>query len=184
MDGTPAGSVAPRRLRAARARLRGERGLGLIELLVAMTVLALGILSVFALFSSSAVAIQRASTATTAGTLADSRMERFRAVTFDTIGLTSAQLAGVDATYTGDSAYRAPGTNQANQAVTIASSTFTPTQTVTGADGRPYRVDTFITWRAVTGGRDLKLVTVVVRDSASPAKTYARVISAFDRSTG
>lgn len=173
-----------RRLRATAGHTRAEEGIGLVELLIAMTILALGILAVFALFSSSALSIQRASTATTAGTLADSRMEKFRAATFGTIGFTTTQLGSVDSTYTGDTAYRAPGTNLANEAVTIASSSFVPSETVTGADNRPYRVDTFITWQAVTGGRNVKLVTIVVRDSATVTKTYARVVSAFDQSTG
>jgi type II secretory pathway pseudopilin PulG len=64
-----------------------------------------------------------------------------------------------------------------------------PTKTVAGADGRSYRVDTYVTWKqiATSGaatGRLVKLVTVVVRDNASPYRTWARNSSAFDESTG
>jgi hypothetical protein len=64
-----------------------------------------------------------------------------------------------------------------------------PTKTATGADGRSYRVDTFITWaqaanQAGVGGRALKQITVVVRDTTSPYKEWARVSSIFDESTG
>jgi type II secretory pathway pseudopilin PulG len=66
-----------------------------------------------------------------------------------------------------------------------------PTKTATGADGKAYRVDTYITWQTVTNaaipaaaGRVHKLITIVVRDSASPYRTWARASSAFDLSTG
>jgi Tfp pilus assembly protein PilV len=63
------------------------------------------------------------------------------------------------------------------------------TKTTAGADGRSYRVDTYVTWKqigssALITGRLLKLVTVVVRDNASPYRRWARLTSAFDESTG
>lgn len=67
--------------------------------------------------------------------------------------------------------------------------TLLPSKTSTGADGKSYRVDTFINWtqsanQAGVGGRALKQITVVVRDSASPYKEWARVTSIFDEATG
>jgi type II secretory pathway pseudopilin PulG len=66
-----------------------------------------------------------------------------------------------------------------------------PTKTESGADGKNYRVDTYATWKIITNsaspaqsGRLLKLITVVVRDAAPPHRTWARVSSAFDESTG
>jgi Tfp pilus assembly protein PilV len=64
-----------------------------------------------------------------------------------------------------------------------------PTKTVSGADGRGYRVDTYVTWKQITGsgtttGRLVKLVTVVVRSNSSPYRQWARLSSAFDLSTG
>jgi hypothetical protein len=66
-----------------------------------------------------------------------------------------------------------------------------PTKTASGADGKNYRVDTYVTWRVVTNsaspaqsGRLLKLITIVVRDTAAPHRMWARVSSAFDESTG
>ena len=66
-----------------------------------------------------------------------------------------------------------------------------PSKSVTGADGHPYRVDTYITWHTITNsnspqssGRLVKLVTIVVRDDAAPHKEWARLSSAFDESTG
>jgi hypothetical protein len=59
-----------------------------------------------------------------------------------------------------------------------------PVQTLTGADGESYRVDTYITWQAVASGRSVKLVTIVVRDADDVTKTWARTASSFDESTG
>ena len=60
---------------------------------------------------------------------------------------------------------------------------------VTGADGRSYKVDTYVTWKQITSadataGRLVKLVSIVVRDSASPYRAWARVSAAFDEGTG
>jgi hypothetical protein len=59
-----------------------------------------------------------------------------------------------------------------------------PVQTLTGADGESYRVDTYITWQVVGSGRGVKLVTIVVRDGDDVNKTWARTASSFDESTG
>ena len=52
----------------------------------------------------------------------------------------------------------------------------TPTQTVTGPDGRAYRVDTYVVLATPAGGTAVKQVTVVVRRSGTTA-TLARVVS-------
>ena len=67
--------------------------------------------------------------------------------------------------------------------------TSVPTRNVTGADGKSYRMDTYITWQLVTSasgtsGRNAKLITLVVRDQSTPSKVYARVSSSFDQATG
>ncbi len=168
----------------------------MVELLIAMLVMSVGILAVFAMFESSAVQIKRASTVSTAAALADSQMESFRAVKYDTIGLVQTEVNAADSIYTGDSAFRAVSspTNETNSTVVLAACPATPctdsdpTRTVTGADGKSYRVDTYVTWQTVqnssgTAGRNVKLVTLVVRDATS-GRVYARVASSFDQSTG
>jgi prepilin-type N-terminal cleavage/methylation domain-containing protein len=255
------------------ARIREERGFGMIELLAAMTVMLVGLMAVYGLFRSGLVQLRRASTATTAAALADSTMEKFRAARYDTLGIEATQTcpsgcAAADAVYRGDSAYKAdtaPTTTVAGSGLTAAGTTLTvtsaagfppsaefrvkidgeillvraggsgtttwtvahaqdgtvaashsvgatitlkervdvpncsgggspctttvPTASAVGADGRGYRVDTYITWTQVTNssgtaGRASKLVTVVVRDLAAPNRTWARVTSFFDESTG
>jgi Tfp pilus assembly protein PilV len=64
-----------------------------------------------------------------------------------------------------------------------------PTKSVTGADGRSYKVDTYITWKQITNagstaGRLVKLVTVVVRSSSSPYPVWAKLSASFDEGTG
>jgi Tfp pilus assembly protein PilV len=250
------------------ARARGEHGFGMIELLASMTVMLIGIFAVYAIFQAGIVQIRRASTITTAAAVADAEMEKYRAIRYDSIGLANADLATVDATYTGDSAYKADTTPATTLASAMTASQLTisvasaigfpssspyivkidselilvssgagtttwtvrdaiergyqgttatvhsagaavvqtqrvsvtkcgtppctnsvPTKTTPGADGRSYRVDTYVTWKQIassasTTGRLLKLVTVIVRDSAAPYRRWARLTSSFDESTG
>ena len=64
-----------------RAVLRRDGGFGLVELLIAMTMLNIGLLAVVASFSSGIVSINRAGKITTAAVLADGQMELYRALT-------------------------------------------------------------------------------------------------------
>ena len=54
----------------------------------------------------------------------------------------------------------------------------------TGADGKTYRIDTFIVSTTPTGGRPVKRVTVVIRDPNNLSISFARQVSTFDQSTG
>ena len=234
----------------------------MIELLIAMSIMSIGILAVFALFQTGMVTIRRASTISTAAALADSEMERFRALRYSVIGLDDSEVAAAGSIYLADSAYKAETTpastlsssiDAAASTITVASaagfptepfrvkidnellyvtdvngSIFTvtrgvdgtvaashsggavvaqkkrvhivscgagtctaaePVKTVTGADGRSYRVDTYVSWQLITNssgiaGRNAKLVTIVVRSASSPTTVYARVSSSFDEATG
>jgi type II secretory pathway pseudopilin PulG len=241
----------------------------MIELLAAMTVMLIGIFAVFTVFQAGMVQIRRASKVTTAAAIADSEMEKYRAIRFDSIGLADSDVLAADSTYKGSSLYKADTsptttlsgaiTSNTQQSITVtaaagfptagpylvkidseivlitggagttswtvyqtsdrgylgttatthsAGATVTqlqrvnvtkcgtapctnsvPTKTVTGADGKSYRVDTYITWKqiansAATTGRLVKLITILVRDPTSPYRTWARISSAFDESTG
>jgi prepilin-type N-terminal cleavage/methylation domain-containing protein len=185
-------------LRRIRTRARSQAGFGMVELICAMVVLSVGILAVFAMYHSSFVQVTRAAKITTAAALADTEMERFRAITYVSIGLDSSAVAAADSTYTGSSggAYKAISSpvNQVNSTAVVAACPGTPctnavpTKTVTGADHRSYRVDTYVTWEAISNssgiaGRNVKLITVIVRDTLT-SRIYARVASSFDESTG
>ncbi len=167
-------------------RARDEQGFGLVELLAAMMLLMIGILALFAMFESGIRTIKRASTVTTAGALADREMENFRAITYDSIGLPDGLVAGGAPPYTSDPAYQATAANRValNACGTPPCTTKVPVQTLTGADGKSYRVDTYVAWQTVAAGRAVKLVSIVVRDAADTSKVWARTASSFDASTG
>jgi hypothetical protein len=113
-------------------------------------------------------------------------MENFRAIRYDSIGLSDSQVLAAATPYSTDPAYEANVSNRVDIAAcgTAPCTTKVPVQTLTGADGRSYRVDTYVTWQTVTAGRGVKLVTIVVRDGSDLAKVWARTASAFDASTG
>jgi Tfp pilus assembly protein PilV len=163
-------------------RLRADQGFGLIELLMAMVILNIGILAIVASFNAGIITLNRASRITTAAVLADQQMELYRAITYDSIRLAPATIPGT-APYTTDPAYNAtqittptcagPYPNECNA-----------TRQATGADGKLYRVNTYIVETTPVNGRAMKLVTIVVRDDADQARVFVRQASSFDQSTG
>jgi prepilin-type N-terminal cleavage/methylation domain-containing protein len=164
-------------------RLRREQsGLGLIELLIAMGVLAIAISAQLAVFSSSYTSLSRANMKGTAVTLADKQMENYRTLPYSCIYLAS--VSG-DSTYTGDTAYSASQITAANCSpnATPATGATTASQTVTGPDSRSYRVDTYIVTTTPTGGRALKTATVVVRavTNGVVGSVLTRQASTFDQ---
>jgi type II secretory pathway pseudopilin PulG len=191
------------------ATIRNERGFLMVELLMAIVVMTIALIALLVVFSTSVVTMRRANQETTASLLADAHLETFRAMTSRDIGIDTS--ASVDSTYKNDPACAnstisktcaANGVAATEQGPTGASphscatingyypntSPCTPSVTVTGADGRTYRVDTYVVQLAavVTGTlqRSLKQVTVVVRDGASVNRVLARESSVFDCSTG
>jgi type II secretory pathway pseudopilin PulG len=163
-----------------RALLRREGGFGLIELLMAMTMLNIGLLAVIAAFSSGIISLNRASRVTTAAVLADGQMELYRSLTYDSIRLESSSIP-FGAPYTTDTAYSA---SQVTGACPGIPNECNASRQATGADRKSYRIDTFIVSTSPAGGRPVKKVTVVVRDWDNLTLTYARQVSTFDVSTG
>jgi type II secretory pathway pseudopilin PulG len=168
-----------------------EAGFGLIELVIALAILNVVILALFATFNAGGLALQRSGRISTAETLADKQMELYRASLFSGIGLENTLLAAAsgDATHTGDAAWVSMGSQLASGSCTTALDECKPIQTnLTGPDNRNYRVDTYARQLTsgtggVVGGRDVKRVTVVVR-GLSDNKVLARLSSTFDQATG
>lgn len=156
-----------------------EGGFGLIELLIAMTVMVVAIMAIAAGLSSGMVALNRASRASTAGTLADIQMEGYRKVKYTDASLAPTCSAG-----------------------TPASTDCFASATKTGPDGRSYRIDAAVRFDCAVGtlggtvpslatctgtgaARPAKLVTLVVYDpSTTPARELFREASTFDQATG
>jgi Tfp pilus assembly protein PilV len=180
-----------------RARLRSEDGFGLIELLMAIVLLNIGILAIVAAFQSGAASLRRASHISTASALADQQMEGYRALVYAQIGFDSGQMSGLDNTYKCDSVL---GVSCPNTVTTCSTGSCTdgtvpvlacgtantclPRRTVSGAnspDAYTYRIDSYILYKTQASGRQLKQITVVVRDGTTPSKTLARLTSTFDQ---
>ena len=180
-----------------RARLRSEDGFGLIELLMAIVMLNIGILAIVATFDSGAVALRRASHISTASALADKQMEGYRALLYAQIGFDTTQMSGLDNTYKCDSVLggACPNTVTTCSSGTCADDTVPvlacgtanqckPSWTVSGAnspDSYIYRIDSYILYKTQGSGRQLKQITVVVRDGYAPSNTLARLTSTFDQ---
>ncbi len=181
-------------------RAAAAAGFGLVELLIAMTILTVGIGALLAVFVSSAVSLQRAGQRGTALTLADTQMEAYRRVSFTGVRIDGTQIpaSGTYVTANAADATIPPATGQAlagqngDDACPGGSSdppACLPVQTVTGPDGRQYRIDTYVDYvnndstlsiRTPASGLSLKRVTVVVRD-ATTGTILAREQSAFQR---
>jgi Tfp pilus assembly protein PilE len=168
-------------------RLRTEEGWGLLELLIALTLLNVGVLALVASMNSTAVALRRASTISTAATLADAQMELYRALEYASI-----ELDDYTTKNTTDSVYLADPALGGDVNTSVTSTTdcvglpthCNPSRTATGADNRTYRIDTYITMTTPTSGRPVKLVTVVIREGTAPYDRLSRQQSTFDESTG
>jgi hypothetical protein len=183
--------------------VREEAGFGLTELVIALVVLSVSLMTLVASFGSAAIATKRAGSISTAGVIADSQMERFRSMTYDWIGLDTA--IATDGTYTSDVACVGVGCSNVVPTATGGAAACrngspigdvfavfplncVPTQTITGPDGRAYRLDTYVrmlqTVPVGTGTpRSTKLVVVVVRDTAAGSHVLAREESDFDYCT-
>jgi len=167
-----------------RSRAVRQDGFGLIELLVSMVVLNVGILALIAAFQSGAFALARASKLSSAAAIADIQMERYRGLTYAAIALDAGTLSTDmgDSVYAGDSAF---DLSQVTTTCVGVPDECRPIRTLTGPDGKNYRIDTYIVTDSVSSSRIFKRVTIVVRDarflSGSP---LARIESTFDESTG
>jgi Tfp pilus assembly protein PilV len=185
-------------------RLRKEDGFGLIELTIAMTMLAIGIAALGGLFVSGHFALRRASQSDTAAVLASKLLERFRAETWDTVGVSKTLFDSTDATYTGDEAYSLstaitdasglcsgtrPGFTSCFPSREIPDASQSPVEVA--PDGRSYRLDTYVNWGCADGGApdmstspptcsqpysQVKIVTIVVRDDTSAATLAGKPI--------
>jgi prepilin-type N-terminal cleavage/methylation domain-containing protein len=179
-----------------------EDGFGLVELLAAMAVLTIALLALAAGYDEAFLSLHRASQKTVAAQLADSQMELYRTLPYDSIGLdaTAASNAAADATYdddpilagdwvtdpvTGVQTQLPSGTvNDVTLSGCGAAANCQPIQTVTGTDSRSYRIETFVRDRLNNPGTRWyeRVVTVIVQDAGSAGDPeILRLTSAFDR---
>jgi prepilin-type N-terminal cleavage/methylation domain-containing protein len=149
-------------------RLNSQSGMTLIEVLVAMVVLAFGVMALVAAFVSGLVAIQRGTKVTTAGTLADKQMEIYRQMAFPSIPV------GVQSPVT--SSGPSGGTYWLQATISWTCIVGTPNTTTSST---PPTCDS-----TPTPSRPVKMVSIDVRDTSSTGKRLANETSTFDSSTG
>jgi Tfp pilus assembly protein PilV len=177
-------------------RARDESGFGMLELLMAMVLLNVGILAIVAAFSSGNSSLARANRISTAGAVANKQMEAYRGLKYGNIVFMTAEWnsAIADSVYTGDTVYQ---TNMLNPVApkalvptvttcpaNVPATACDPSYTITGADHRSYRVDTYLYFDTPSSGNQLRTVAVVVRNPSNLTRIFARVTSTFDQSTG
>jgi Tfp pilus assembly protein PilV len=177
-------------------RARDESGFGMLELLMAMVMLNVGLLAIVAAFSSGNSALSRANRISTAGALANKQMEMYRGLKYDNIVFVTSEwnAAIADSTYTSDTVYvqnmQAPVAPKAlvpsvsSCPLNVSANACDPSYTTTGADRKSYRVDTYLYFDTPSYGRQLKTITVVVRNPEDLTRTFTRATSTFDPATG
>jgi prepilin-type N-terminal cleavage/methylation domain-containing protein len=149
-------------------RLQSEEGMTLIELLIAMVVMALGISAIVAGFSSGLLSVSRARQASTVGTLADTQMELYRQAPFTS--LTPGALSGGTQTGSDGQTYWVGSTIAWTCIVGPANTTTSPTPPT--CSGTP-------------ASRAVKLVSIEIHKGATSSAPLAFSESAtFDSSTG
>jgi type II secretory pathway pseudopilin PulG len=136
-------------LRARFAAARSEGGFGLVELLIALTILTIGIGATLAVFTSSLVSLRHTSRAGTALTIAERQLEAYRAMPFACVprggSIAMPGSCGAAPTYSGFpnpyaasqavSGADAPDNRSYTVTTTVSASTTNPQITVTVAEG-------------------------------------------------
>jgi len=148
-------------------RLRRDDGQGLIELIVALTILAVGIGAVLTVLTGSALSLQRSDQKGTALTLAETQLELYRNLAYADIRLDDASWSSAPLTNPADPYFTAhtsdstiPSGAEAGEVIDTGTDIDTgmanttcvgsppecqAVRTVTGPDHRQYRIDTYIT---------------------------------------
>ena len=159
-----------------------EEGQGLIELIVALTILAVGIGSLLTLLTSSSLSLQRSGQKGTALVLAEKQLELYRSVGYRDIRLDDAlvsAIASTDPYMTANSSDSTiPSGTAASQRLDTAVDSnpcgspmpdeCKPVQILPPSltpDHRSYEIDTYIQTSNPNGGDNVATVTVVVRNA-------------------
>ena len=178
-------------------RLPQERGQGMIEMIMAVVLITVALLALMASYDGAFMSLHKSARTNAAAQLADTQLELYSSLyalnTADPsaqIGLSSSLLTTAkasDAYYSTDENALSPsGTDYTNSACTTTSSQCKPVQTVTGSDGKSYRMETFtrnvtqtLTCTMTTTGScstttNERVVTVIIRDpnSSGTPKVY------------
>ena len=164
-------------------RLSGERGFLLVELLIAMTFLAVGVGALVAIYASTQLSLRHTSIEGNALTVIDKQMETFKTISYDSIKLSASTIPSSSNVYVTSPPSSLTSTQRAGiTSSQVTGGSYSATQTVTGPDGRTYRLDTYMFSATPTNGRAVIQVTVAARlvTSGVAGEIRAETTSAFD----
>lgn len=185
-------------------RLGEEIGQGMIELIMAVVLITIALLALMASYDGAFISMHKSARTNAATQLADTQLELYSSLYAlsttnpnQQIGLNSSLLTTAeanDAYYSTDESSLSPsGTDATNASCSTTSAQCEPVQTVTGLDGKSYRMETFVrdvaqtlTCTMTTAGScsattHQRVVTVIIRDpnSSGTPKIYTAT-EAFD----
>ncbi|MCY7302969.1 MAG: hypothetical protein LH654_08005 [Thermoleophilia bacterium] len=166
---------------------RDEDGQGIMELVIAIAIINVAIMAMFAMFQAGALSVLRASRTSNGALVAEKQAELYRAMLYKDIQLNDSLVTSAAS----DSAHIA-ASEWGSSAVQVKSGSCTNTlaeckpvqSSVTGGDGRAYRVDTYIQPVTPSSGRPGKQVTVIVMLASDTSRVLAKLTSNYDLATG
>ncbi len=167
--------------------VNGEGGQGITELVIAIAIINVAIMAMFAMFQAGALSVLRASRTSNAAMVAEKQAELYRAMLYKDVLLNDSLVttAASDSVHTSASEW---GSSTAQVKASTCTNTLAecqPVQTaVTGPDDRAYRVDTYVQAVTPSSGRAGKQVTVIVRLASDTSKVLAKLTSNYDLATG
>jgi type II secretory pathway pseudopilin PulG len=183
------GRVTPITYVMVEKRAHDEDGFLLIELIAAMLILTVALLALIGAYSLGYFAIGSAAKTSAAGLLANNQLELYSSLPYTSIGLDATTLTSVqssDPTYSTDEAALPNGASGDRTISGCGSSAqCSPVQTLTGADHKTYKIETFI--RDISdnpsiANRPERVVTVIVRNmSVSGSPIVVTMQTAFDQ---
>ena len=164
---------------------RDEAGVGIVELVIAVAVMNVAIMAMFAMFQAGGLSLLRAARSSNASLVAEKQLELYRGMLYANIRLNDSLVSGADTVHTAAAEWGSASLQKTSSACSSSTVECMPVQaSVTGPDGRAYRIDTYIVDAPVTGGRLGKQVTVRVTLASDTTRLLAKLTSNFDLATG
>jgi prepilin-type N-terminal cleavage/methylation domain-containing protein len=179
-------------------RLHTHQGMTLVEVLIAMVVIAIAVSGLVAGLGGGILAIQRSAKASAAGAFADQQMEAYRGTSFASIATTP--TAALDCIYKGTvSAPTCPGPGVADNAYdatwkidnvptsgvgACAQNYCVPSRTVAGGNGVSYRIDSYVVWACGITGATLTAAVApatIPTCSGTPANAAVKAVTVIVR---
>ena len=171
------------RIRRLIRRLGSSSGTMLVELLIALTFLAVAVAALVSVYSASLFSLRHSSIEGNALTLADKQMETFKTLPYASIAIDTTTIPGSGLYVTSPPPNLTSSQQAAITTGQVSGGTVPATQTVTGPDNRTYEIDTYVfKTSAGSGYEEYVQPTVAVRlvTGGVAGSIRAQSTSAFD----